>query len=78
MQCSAHQNPNIILAQIEKSILKFIWKHKRTRFAKSNPEQEEQFRRYQNAGFKLFYRTIEIKAAWDWHKDRHDKQWNRI
>jgi hypothetical protein len=25
------KSPNIILAKIEKSILKFVWKHKRTR-----------------------------------------------
>jgi hypothetical protein len=70
--------PTQFFKDIERAILKFIWKGKKSRIVKTVFNDKRTPGGITIPDLKLFYRAIVVKNALYWYRDGHVDQWNRI
>ena len=62
--------PEKFFTDLEKTVLNFIWKRKKTRIAKTILYNKGACGGTIIPDLKLYYRSIVLKTSWHWHKNR--------
>jgi hypothetical protein len=65
--------PKTFRTEIEKVMVKYMWKHKRPQIDKAILSKKS----ITIPNPKLYYRSMTIKTAWYGHKIKHEDQWIR-